>query len=313
MNKLLKSFTKLENRILGFIDKYRAKILGLVALGVVVSLGMSFSPAPYNKPELTKEFAETSVMILDKDNRSGGSGVILRSNIAYSTILTNKHVCRLTKGGGYVVKDGRKHLVHSIKRYASHDLCLVKVFHNFGVNTKIADSNPLDFNDAFISGHPGLLPHVLTKGNFSGHEIIKMVVGIKSCDNLSEEELMKYVMYCIFFGGVPVVQDFEAQLVTGTILPGSSGSGVFNTEGEIGGLVFAGRGEGLGYAFIVPHQYLVDFIQNENLYKWQEVNTLNYDNMIRSIFTLQNYCNGLNPKLKTFCDYRKDYLIWRKN
>ena len=307
---LKKALIKLESKVLGFIDQYRAKILGLVALGVVLALVSSLIPANYNRPSLTKEFAATSVMILDRNEESGGSGVILSSNLAYSVILTNKHVCRLTKGGGYIVKDNRPYLVHSIKRYPVHDLCMVKVYTNFGVNTKVAGSTPTDFNKAYISGHPGLLPHVLTTGNFSGHQIINLIVGLKKCDENTDK---KYLLYCFLMDGVPIMQSFESQLVTGTILPGSSGSGVFNKDGEIAGLVFAGRGEGLGYAFIVPHQFVVDFVENQELYKWHEVNSFNYDKMIRSIFSTQNFCTGVfKDKLINFCKSRQDYLIWNK-
>lgn len=309
-NKLKAAFTKLENKVLSFIDQYRAKIIGLVALGVVVAITLSFIPASYQRPAVTKEFADTSVMIIDRNQESGGSGVILTSNLAYSIILTNKHVCRLTKGGGFVVKGNRSYLVHSIKRYPVHDLCMVKVYTNFGVNTKVAGATPTDFNKAYISGHPALLPHVLTTGNFSGHQIINLIVGIKECDENTDE---KYMLYCIFMGGVPIIQQFDSQLVTGTILPGSSGSGVFNTDGEIAGLVFAGRGDGLGYAFIVPHQYVVDFVENQDLYEWKEVNSFNYDKMIRSIFNTQTYCTGpLKTQFRNFCKARQDYLIWKR-
>jgi hypothetical protein len=305
-----KLFRKTESVILSVIDKYRAKILGLVTVGVVAALAISLlTPLDYQKPKVAKEFAKTSVMITNADQTSGGSGVILRSNLAFSEILTNKHVCSLTKGGGYIIKDERSYLVHAIKKYPNHDLCLVKVFGNLQVNTKVADSTPEDFEPAFISGHPGLLPHVLTMGNFSGFRIIQLVVGMQKCTDDTPEE---YLIYCLFFGAVPIVQSFDSQLVTGTILPGSSGSGVFNKNGEIAGLVFAGKGKGMGYAYIVPHHFVVDFLRTEKNDPYVEVLKFEYDNMLESIFNTQTYCDIKDLRFKNYCSSRQDYLIWKK-
>jgi hypothetical protein len=285
--------------------------MGGTGLALILSV---VYPLDKQTPKVAKEFAKTSVMILDNNKMSGGSGVILRSNMAVSEILTNKHVCRLTQGGGYVVRGETEYLVHSIKKYPDHDLCLVKVFGNLGVNTKVAALTPTTFQPAYISGHPALLPHVLTTGNFSGNQIINLVVGFKPC---KKEEVGIYtedeILYCIFFGGIPILQSFESQLVTGTILPGSSGSGVFNDKGEISGVVFAGKGRGLGYAFIVPHQYVVDFIETEKNYPYVSVVQIDYDKLLETIFDSQGKCEeGSDVRFQKYCKSREDYLIWRR-
>lgn len=302
----------LQEKGLEFIQKYSAKIIGLLILGVIVSLIVSISGTDgKDRPSKTKDFAKTSVMIVDAQLRSGGTGVVLRSNKISSEILTNKHVCRLVQTGGFVIQGGNRYLVDSYKKYSKHDLCLVKIQKSLGVNTKVSDMPPTDFEDALISGHPALLPHVLTRGDFSGKQIIQLMVGLKECTK--EDARGPYGMYCFFMGGMPVLESFESQLVTGTILPGSSGSGVFNAKGEISGLVFAGNGNGLGYAFIVPHEYLVDFLSTESLTPYTDARTAQPDKMIYEIFEKQKNCdpNNKNNKLyKNFCSVIEQYLIW---
>jgi len=290
---------KLEAAVLSFIDTYRAKIIGATAaLVMLTAVGTLYSINNYDLPSTTKDFFNTSVIITDKLHRSGGSGVILNSYLSYSEVLTNKHVCSLASNGGYVYKDGKAFLVAAIKKYPTHDLCLVKVHANFGINTKVLRSPVGRHTPAFISGHPGLLPHVLTTGHFSSKMIINLMVGVRECEEGER---------CGFFGNVPVIQSFEARLVTGTILPGSSGSGVFNAEGKISGLVFAGRGRGLGYAFIVPHEYVVDFVDNKETIPYKVVTRTKYDKMLDSIFNFQDKCLD-NPK---GCKGFELYMIWR--
>ena len=303
----------LSKTALKFIHRNADKIIGAVAVIAVISFIVSVTTSVvYFKPKLTKDFARTSVQVVDKNMQTGGSGVILNSNIFSSEVLTNKHVCRLLEGGGYVIHNGVAYLAGAIKRYPTHDLCLVKVHYNFGVSTKVADSRPTNFSDALISGHPNLLPHVLTRGSFSGRQIINLMVGLKPCTTEDQQGEMRG--YCMWFGGIPIIQSFESQLVTGTILPGSSGSGVFTTEGEISGLVFAGHSKGFSYAFIVPHSYVVDFINNKDKYEWVEVTKTSYDDLIRRIFNIQEVCETPKKKerIKPLCENVTDYMIWRR-
>jgi hypothetical protein len=139
----------------------------------------------------------------------------------------------------------------------------VKVLTDLHVETPVAAHEPKLYTKATVSGHPALYPTAVTEGLFSGHRIISVAVGFKPCKgDLSPTDQF----YCAFFGMIPDIRQFEAQLVTATIMPGSSGSAVFNSRNEIAGLVFAGKGE-LGYAFIVPHSFVYDFVNKEsNLY-----------------------------------------------
>ena len=53
------------------------------------------------------------------------------------------------------------------------------------------------------------------------------------------------------------------QLVTGLVLPGSSGSAVFDYKGYIGGVVFASGSRELYYALVVPYTFVKFFLEYE--------------------------------------------------
>lgn len=308
VNQMINKFKELNEAVLNFMTRNIAKIMGIV----IVSFGL-FAVFTYNsatKPETAAEFADTTVMIVNSKYTSGGSGVILESNPFGSKVLTNKHVCRLIEKGGYIIYKGFEYQINEYKKYPKHDLCLLSVIFDFGITTKVANFRPSDFSNASVSGHPGLMPPVLTKGYFSGREEIMLIVGFKKCDKDTDP---KYRFYCWFFGGLPVFESFSSQLVTATILPGSSGSGVFNEDGELAGLVFAGRGRGLMYAYIVPHEYLVDFLRNEDDIEWKRAGAgHNYEQFFNRIFNFQNACDRKDRRINRICTDTDNYLIWRR-
>lgn len=203
-------------------------------------------------PKTTAEFKRTSVRVYNKEMNSGGTGSILRSSKNGSTILTNKHVCRLIEQGGFVEQNEKSYKVESYKKFVDHDLCLIKTKHNFNINLKVSKTMAKASDTIYVSGHPRLLPHILTKGHLSDNKMIQLIVGVK--DGCSYDP-----MVCMMFGGDPVLQEFDSQVVSNLIQPGSSGSAVFNSSGEIVGVVFAGSGP-LSFGFIVPQKYILYFM-----------------------------------------------------
>jgi len=213
------------------------------------------------KPRTNQEYSLTSVMITRYDGRSGGSGVILSSSKNSSKILTNAHVCEVVANGGIVRSDTAKGIVKSYKVSDIHDLCLITTNNNFKVNTVIAEESPEIYNDAAVVGHPALMPTIVTKGVFSQKELITVLVGSRPCTE-EEKTNERTSVICFFMGAMPLIRTFEAQVVSSTIMPGSSGSPVFNANGEISGLVFAGSGN-FGYAYVVPFEYISNFLEHE--------------------------------------------------
>lgn len=285
-------------------------ILSVLLLSVSVNAAESF------KPKTIAEFEKTSVMIVPKNGRSGGTGSIFRSNTQGSLILTNKHVCRIIEQGGYVVKGEQKYPITHYKKYKHHDLCLVKINKNMGINLAVAKGTTHHSQKSIVSGHPNLFPHVVTEGHLSKEVEIELIVGFKKC---TEEDHKENAMVCWFFKGMPVIKKFNSQFVSNLIMPGNSGSAVFNDSGEVVGVVFAGYGRGLGFGYIVPHIYVVYFMDTQHRYKWIEVGTevddRGFDKRFfyyRTCRELPNFKNKKLQKAAAICNKVMDNMIWLK-
>lgn len=240
--------------------KHASKLVVLVSVITIVAVSGNLVMDNTIKPTTPKEASKVTVAIVRRDFRSGGSGVILSSSSKESKILTNRHVCSVVVNGGVVVTaTGAQYAVTGYKKSQIHDICLITVAADLRYSTELASRAPEEFSPAAVSGHPSLLPTVVTNGHFSGKMVIDVLEEVVPC---SEDDIKNNPLLCMFFGGIPKANSYESQLVTATIQPGSSGSAVYNENGEISGLVFAGSGD-LGYALIVPYEYVADFVFHE--------------------------------------------------
>jgi S1-C subfamily serine protease len=203
-----------------------------------------------------------TVMITNMAGNSGGSGVVIKNTPSESFILTNKHVCDgvLKKGGKIRRTNGEEHVVTGYLTDIEHDLCVLTVAADLERSISIADSAPVVYTEATITGHPALMPNIITKGHFGGREIIQLIVGVRKCKD-SDKEDPNLAPFCAFFGLAPIIRNYESQVVSATIMGGSSGSAVLNERGELSGLVFAGNARGLSYAFIVPYEAVKNFAE----------------------------------------------------
>lgn len=205
---------------------------------------------------------QNSAMILNYAGNSGGSGVIISSNKRSSKVLTNAHVCGVVENGGLIQANSGYNQVAYYQKSETHDLCLITVFGDLGTETTIAPRKPVNrYEKAVVAGHPNLLPIVVTDGHFSSRQIIEVFIGFREC---TKKEYQNDPLLCGFYGGFPILKKYETTLVTATIMPGSSGSGVYNGDMELSGLVFAGQ-QNLGYAWTVPYEFLTYFLEEEIL------------------------------------------------
>lgn len=210
-----------------------------------------------------KDISKATVKVVRPDERSGGTGTVMKSSENQSTILTNNHVCEAVANGGLVITDDKnKYAITSYKQSKIHDLCLVNVSANLGVNTKVSKDKPEMYDLSLVSGHPSLYPTIVTTGHFSDKMLIEVMVGVKKCTK--EDAEGGDALLCMILGGKPIVRQYETQVISATIKPGSSGSAVYNSSGELSGVVFAGSGE-LGYGMIVPLEYVTNFLNTELL------------------------------------------------
>lgn len=219
-------------------------------LGILLSLLVlycCFHTSEYTMDDLTSEILHSSVMITNSQQSIGGSGTILRSSSMKSIVLTNAHVCR-GLGSEVIVKTftGSVSPVSSMAISVVHDLCVITVYSDLGVKTRIAKLPPIIGTDAFASGHPFLMPTVVSIGKFVGKQIITVGEPDPTCADIP------------FFCPLKT-ENFEAEVVSTTISPGSSGSGIFNRAGELSAVVFAGQGP-FGYAMAVPLEFIYEFL-----------------------------------------------------
>lgn len=205
-----------------------------------------------------------TVMVTNLTGNSGGSGSVIKTSRSESVVLTNKHVCEgtLKKGGMIRTVSGKTHFVTGYALSTEHDLCVLTVGADLKHSVSIAPRPPEMYEKTVITGHPNLLPNMITTGVFSDRVIITLMTGARKCTQKDMQDPVKGPL-CMFFGIVPVIQSFEAQVSTATIMPGSSGSAVLNEDGELVGVAFAGSGRSLSYAFIVPYESVLRFIESD--------------------------------------------------
>lgn len=206
-------------------------------------------------------YHRATVSITNLAQNSGGSGTIVSSSPGLSVVLTNAHVCEVAKNGGLVnTDDGKSYPIQGYKQSATHDLCLAAVNADLKVSAKLSPTAPQFMDSSTVSGHPHLLPTIVTHGHVSGKKLIQLIVGIKEC---TKEDFESAPLICLLAGGLPIIKTFDSQITSNLIQPGSSGSGVFNIRGELIAVVFAGSGD-LGFNFAVPYEFVKAFLEVES-------------------------------------------------
>lgn len=274
--------------------------------------------AGVNHPKTIAELKETSVRIMNLEMNSGGTGSIFRSFSNASHILTNKHVCHLIEQGGVVDYKGKQYLVTHYKKFPDHDLCLVRVAVNLGVNLEVAEEIAAESSPSIVSGHPNLLPHIASIGHLSERMVIQLMVGIREC---TDEDFEADPLACMFLGGMPIIKSLESRVVSNLIKPGSSGSAVFNKRGQLVGVVFAGASREFSYGFIVPQEYLIQFIRSAPNLRWVAVGTPVDDEGVSGRVFNFNSSSCDDPKnelalkskiVKNVCENVKNHMIWSK-
>jgi S1-C subfamily serine protease len=260
-------------------------------------------------------------MITNLAKNSGGTGIVMESSDNSSLVLTNSHVCHVVEKGGLVSGRAGSFMVTGYKHSHVHDLCLITVDGNLKAHTTVATRAPTPFYEsASISGHPHLFPNVVTTGHFSGKDIIQIMKGIKPCTD-EQKENPTLGLICLVLGGIPEIEQYESTLVTATIMPGSSGSGIYNENKELSGVVFAGSKD-LSYAWTVPYEYLHHFLDREaKLLDFEAPNTtVDLASLINSkkdteeadVFSkLKEVCASTNrAKLGNICKLSDEDMVW---
>lgn len=246
-----------------------------------------------------------TVKITNLGENSGGSGSIIRSSHSKSLVLTNAHVCQVAVKGGLVHdSEGNKFLVKSFKTSKLHDLCLITVIADLKYSAKLASAPPVMFETADVAGHPRLLPTIISYGHFAEKKVIQVTVGVRACTD-AERQDPNVGFFCAILGQLPIIRSYESMVVSALIQPGSSGSAIYNSNGEIAGVVFAGSSE-LSYGFAVPFEYIYEFLNNESKILEDEIPNLDLDLAKMLAGSSSDSVHTYIGKVREVCEKNKD-------
>ena len=249
---------------------YPFKNLGKVALVATVALSMVILGA--KSTELHSKWLRSRVeskiyRIKDSPTSGGGTGFAVKAPSGNTYILTNDHVCGVSKDGEHVMVETESGAYISrriLSRSDFTDLCLVEAIP--GVEGMSLGSDPSPGDTLYVVGHPSLLPLTMIRGEYIGREdvdIIKGVISAKGPDGVSievpgakqcqgEKNVIEENDVQSFFGAYHVTFCLNvtraAYTTNAQIQPGSSGSPIFSFFGNVNGVIFAGDQMGWGRA-----------------------------------------------------------------
>ena len=129
--------------------------------------------APYLHKKYLRHSAGSKTVMITK-GRSGGSGFFVELLDGGRAILTNKHVCNISKDGSLHIRYNKNvYLSSIIAKYEHHDLCLVQPIPDQPKGFKLASSVEIGENVAIV-GHPKLHPLTISIGEYIGDRVIRL-------------------------------------------------------------------------------------------------------------------------------------------
>lgn len=205
-----------------------------------------------NSPERLTEYSKSTVIVkvqaLATNEVTGrselvgwsGTGFSIKKDEEGSTILTNKHVCEAGVNASYTLTDFTgKRFKATFVRVAPHtDLCLLRT-EALIKPVKLAKRDARKGEHIFVVGAPrGVFPN-FTDGYVSGYCFIDMA-------------------------GENFEVHLRAVCTSVPIYPGNSGSPAFNDNGEVVGIMFAGRRDSEHMTVMVPAELIHQFLDTSN-------------------------------------------------
>ena len=261
--------------------KFKIKIL-LVAISVTAA-GFLARPAH----ELAMYSLKGSSVVMLTAGRSGGTGFRVQTIKGNTYILSNRHVCNISKSGDMIATDimGNRHWIKVIEKSMVHDLCILEDIPTLPA-LKLG-SEPNWKESMYILGHPALRPLTLQRGNF----ISNVEIGVMTSCNKYELEAAKKEINKKFkelqnmckegitedcFLGVLEIGYLQRMLLQGMCVVnynadhvnlisygGNSGSPILSKWGRVVGVLFAGyRGQPTA-SYMVPLSYVEGFLHDK--------------------------------------------------
>jgi S1-C subfamily serine protease len=241
-----------------FLKKYK-----LLIIGAIYTFGLFFvmlkAPEWHNRL-IRKTVGQKVVQLYGPNMRGSGTGFFIETPSDKIHILTNRHVCEISKDGFLIVKyKGKFSNRKIIKMYEKHDLCLVD---------GIKDVGGLELGSAMtvgqivgVIGHPYGGNLTLSKGEYVGDQIISMIQGYDLKKEECRGQVKKANFLMMMFGHrTYCLEKFFTNQVTLYTRPGSSGSPLIDFYGNVIGVLFAGNTNDNKQSYIVPLSDLEYFL-----------------------------------------------------
>jgi len=209
----------------------------------VVAIGVFIAAAG---PEIHSAYLRNYVgskTVMIKKGRGGGSGFFVKAPSGETYILTNRHVCEMSTDGILnVILPGKGRVVQKkiIEKYDAHDLCLIEGESDY-TGLDLASMLYVGQTIAII-GHPKLHPLTLSKGEYIGDTVIKIVTGYNIPKKDCRGKVEQANLFLSLFGMKSVcVEEYYSGHITAYSRGGSSGSPIVNFFGNTVGVLFAGN------------------------------------------------------------------------
>ncbi len=232
--------------MLNKIKKF-ALSLSLVASITFVAL---LTPQAHNQ-YLRYEVGSSTVQVLSPAG-GGGTGFAVKAASGAEYIATNKHVCEAAVGGWMLVKqdEGDSSFKRVVYKDNKHDICLIEGDKRF--DTLELGAYPYKGESHYIVGHPGLRQLTVSKGEYIGFDIVKLLDRVKLRSQCKGQIMELNIFEQMFYGMEFVcVRSYKSYGSTAIAHGGNSGSPVVNKWGNVIGILFAGSNQA-GDSYVVP-------------------------------------------------------------
>lgn len=226
-------------------------------LALVLTTGCACSSKlTYNSPKALKNITSSVVKVsvdyttTDKitlatvQKRYYATGFSIVATDVVSFVLTNQHVCSMGPNANYILTLQNGSKVHAIFVRSDEfaDICMLKA-NAIIPPLRLAKENASQGDRVVSIGGPDGVYPLMVEGFMSGYHDMHM--------RSDPDEDGDFEVH------------FRAQVISAPVYPGSSGSPVLNTDGEVVGIVFAVRGEKEHIAFIVPISEVWRFLNTQ--------------------------------------------------
>jgi S1-C subfamily serine protease len=205
------------------------KIIVMLAASICLLFsGLLMARPDINDPSLYNYLSKSVYYAYDSPLRnSGGTGFAIRTHDGKVVIVSNSHVCDNNPEMWLGQDDNPKLFVSKvIKKDPEKDLCMMTAPKD-AVPLPLAPVAPKQFEEILVIGHPHLEPITPAFGHILVlHRAVQIMASGPACG--------------VFTRGVEFYceKTYSGYLSEAKILPGNSGSPVFNSTGQVIGVAF---------------------------------------------------------------------------